>query len=74
MSASTLRNAATRSAIDFRQTGVEKPDHRHRLLVRLRRQWQRDELAPLHVWMAPAWQEIFWRAAQRSPAVMCPAC
>ena len=35
---------------------------------------QRDELAPLHVWMAPAWQEIIWRAAQRSLAVMCPAC
>src|SRR5262245_63775534 len=28
---------------------------------------------PLHVWMAPAWQEIIWRAAQRSLAVMCPA-
>jgi transcriptional regulator with GAF, ATPase, and Fis domain len=24
---------------------------------------QRDELAALHVWMAPAWQEIIWRAA-----------
>src|SRR5262245_59470689 len=35
---------------------------------------QRDEVAPLHVWMAPAWQEIIWRAAQRSLAVMCPAC
>jgi hypothetical protein len=36
---------------------------------------QRDEVAPLHVWMAPAWQEIFGRAAQqRSLAVMCPAC
>src|SRR5262249_1758547 len=35
---------------------------------------QRDELAPLHVWMAPAWQEIIWRAAQKSLAVMCPAC
>src|SRR5262249_46089168 len=35
---------------------------------------QRDELASLHVWMAPAWQEIIWRAAQRSLAVMCPAC
>src|SRR5215471_12190320 len=35
---------------------------------------QRDELAALHVWMAPAWQEIIWRAAQRSLAVMCPAC
>jgi hypothetical protein len=35
---------------------------------------ERDELAPLHVWMAPAWQEIIWHAAQRSLAVMCPAC
>src|SRR5262245_32031134 len=35
---------------------------------------QRDEIAALHVWMAPAWQEIIWRAAQRSLAVMCPAC
>src|SRR6516164_3755086 len=34
----------------------------------------RDELAASHVWMAPAWQEIIWRAAQRSLAVMCPAC
>ena len=34
----------------------------------------RDELAPLHVWMAPAWQEIISRAAQKSLAVMCPAC
>src|SRR5262252_2883919 len=35
---------------------------------------QRDELAAPHVWMAPAWQEIIWRAAQKSLAVMCPAC
>src|SRR2546421_13100428 len=35
---------------------------------------QRDELAALHVWMAPAWQEITSRAAQKSLAVMCPAC
>jgi hypothetical protein len=35
---------------------------------------QRDEFAAFHVWMAPAWQEIFGRAAQRSLAVMCPAC
>src|SRR6516164_10372969 len=35
---------------------------------------QRDELAAFHVWMAPVWQEIIWRAAQRSLAVMCPAC
>jgi hypothetical protein len=30
--------------------------------------------APLHVWMAPAWQEKMQRAAQKSLAVMCPAC
>ena len=35
---------------------------------------QRDELATLHVWMAPVWQEVIWRAAVRSLAVMCPAC
>src|SRR5262249_43097999 len=35
---------------------------------------ERNKLAALHVWMAPAWQEIIWRAAQRSLAVMCPAC
>src|SRR5262245_29027591 len=36
----------------------------------------RDTIASskVHVWMAPAWQEIIWRAAQRSLAVMCPAC
>jgi hypothetical protein len=34
---------------------------------------QGDELAPLHVWMAPTSQEIMWRVAQRSLAVMCPA-
>jgi hypothetical protein len=27
-----------------------------------------------HVWMAPAWQEKTKRAAQKSLAVMCPAC
>jgi hypothetical protein len=26
------------------------------------------------VWMAPAWQEEMQRAAQKSLAVMCPAC
>jgi hypothetical protein len=31
-------------------------------------------LGALHVWMAPAWQEITSRAAQKSLAVMCPAC
>src|SRR5262249_40664760 len=35
---------------------------------------EHDELAAFHVWMAPAWQEIIWRAAQKSLAVMCPAC
>src|SRR5262249_13437088 len=35
---------------------------------------QSNELAPPHVWMAPAWQEKSERAAQRSLAVMCPAC
>src|SRR5436190_15933036 len=35
---------------------------------------QRYELAALHVWMAPAWQEKMQRAAQKSLAVMCPAC
>jgi len=35
---------------------------------------QRYELAAPHVWMAPAWQEITSRAAQKSLAVMCPAC
>src|SRR5438309_10405877 len=30
--------------------------------------------ASLHVWMAPAWQEEMQRAAQKSLAVMCPAC
>jgi hypothetical protein len=28
----------------------------------------------LHVWMAPAWQELTSRAAQKALAVMCPAC
>src|SRR5215831_14310606 len=31
-------------------------------------------LAAPHVWMAPAWQEEMQRAAQKSLAVMCPAC
>src|SRR4029453_10420487 len=35
---------------------------------------QRYERAPVHVWMAPDWQEITSRAAQKSLAVMCPAC
>ncbi len=35
---------------------------------------QHDELSAIHVWMAPAWQEEMQRAAQKSLAVMCPAC
>jgi hypothetical protein len=36
---------------------------------------QRDKLAAAaHVWMAPAWQEVTSRTAQKSLAVMCPAC
>jgi hypothetical protein len=52
------------------------------VLLRPRREWARgsraakqgDELPPFHVWMAPAWQEITSRAAQKALAVMCPAC
>src|SRR5262245_1357932 len=61
---------------------MEKPDYRHRGLLRARRERprdrrtaeERDELAALHVWMTPAWQEKIERAAQKSLAVMCPAC
>src|SRR5262245_23329549 len=56
------------------------PTHPGRLL-RLRRERPRnrtaeqgDEVAAFHVWMATAWQEITSRAAQKSLAVMCPAC
>jgi hypothetical protein len=44
------------------------------LIGRRRAAEQRDEIAPPHVWMAPAWQEEMQRAAQKSLAVMCPAC
>src|SRR5262245_48383478 len=45
--------------------GAEPSDHRHRRLLRPRRERpcgscpaeQRDERAAFHVWMAPAWQE-----------------
>src|SRR6516164_11143165 len=59
----------TKSAEQMRVRGgrctVKKSDHRHRRLLRVRRERprdrraaeQRDERAPLHVWMAPAWQE-----------------
>src|SRR5262249_55973015 len=68
-----------------RSAGRERHHHRdrpRRIVLRARRERsrgrraaeQRDERASFHVWMAPAWQEIIWRAAQRSLAVMCPAC
>src|SRR5215831_3502260 len=64
------------------RTRPKKPDHCHRRLLRTRAErpcsrraaQQRDEIAAFHVWMAPVWQEIIWRAAQRSLAVMYPAC
>src|SRR6266516_6571559 len=60
----------------------QETNDRHRRLLRARRNRrrdrraaeQRDEVAAVHVWMAPAWQEITSRAAQKSLAVMCPAC
>ena len=61
-----------------RRLGAEERDAR---LLRTRRERsrrraseERDEVAAFHVWMAPAWQEKMWRAAQKSLAVMCPAC
>src|SRR5262249_35253274 len=65
----------------YRRARAQKPeDWKFPPLLRARRKRprrraadERDELATLHVWMAPAWQEIIWRAAQRSLAVMCPA-
>src|SRR5262245_49579628 len=70
--------------VDRRVPGLnaDKSEPRHLRLLRPRRERprgsraakERDERAPHHVWMAPAWQEIIWRAAQRSLAVMCPAC
>src|SRR5437868_12509877 len=65
-----------------RRLTIQKPNHRHRWLLRphhtrprrRRDTKQLDEVATLHVWMAPAWQEEMQRAAQKSLAVMCPAC
>src|SRR5262245_28077803 len=51
-----------RRAADAKRHGERSPEKRGQLA------------AAAHVWMAPAWQEIFERAAQRSLAVMCPAC
>jgi hypothetical protein len=81
--AQALTERSHHGRVPLRRCAIEEPNHRHpRLLLRTHRERpgrsttaeQRDELAPLHVWMAPAWQEIIWRAAQRSLAVMCPAC
>src|SRR5262245_9949578 len=69
-------------ALDQGRGGAQESDGRQLArLLRARRERprgraadERDERTPVHGWMAPAWQEIIWRAAQRSPAVMCPAC
>src|SRR5262245_60461111 len=83
MRSNRLVGWTTRIANLHKGCTAEHPDHRHRRLLRARRERprrgdaaeQRDErAAAAHVWMAPAWQEIIWRAAQRSLAVMCPAC
>src|SRR5262249_30573893 len=79
------QTAANRSDIFasfFERPGFEITDHGHPRLLRARHERprypsaanHRDESAALHVVMAPAWQEISWRAAERSLAVMCPAC
>jgi hypothetical protein len=51
-------------SVSLRRSGKEQADHRHRRLLRARRERPRrraaeegDERAPFHVWMAPAWQE-----------------
>src|SRR5262249_56136385 len=77
-----LAESAHRFHESLGRLSVEEPNQGHCRTLRPRRERprrrraaeQRDELAPPHVWMAPAWQEIIWRAAQRSLAVMCPAC
>src|SRR5262249_15825424 len=81
--AQALVKCAQPACPQIRRLAADVSDHRHCRLLRARRERprgrrraadQRDELAAFHVWMAPAWQEIIWRAAQRSLAVMCPAC
>src|SRR5215831_6571804 len=74
--------SSERGRIKRQTEGQAKPCDGNRRLLRAHRERprrraaeQRDERAPIvHVWMAPALQEIIWRAAQRSLAVMCPAC
>jgi hypothetical protein len=54
----------------IRVSTAQKPNHRHCRLLRTcrdrpgrRAAEERDEVAAVHVWMAPAWQEIIRRAA-----------
>src|SRR5262249_20335367 len=77
----SLTKFAQDLGVAVKRCRVEHTDHGHLLLRpcrerprRRRAAEQRDELAALHVWMAPAWQEKIERAAQKSLAVMCPAC
>ena len=52
-------------AVGFDRCEMNKPNHRHLRLLRTRHERprgcraaeQRYEIAPFHVWMAPAWQE-----------------
>src|SRR5215831_20383462 len=73
------RKAATRCVASASEVSRRKPITgiagccARRERPRSRAPEQHDERAPLHVWMAPAWQEITSRAAQKSLAVMCPA-
>src|SRR4029453_8519156 len=77
------RSVADRRLRIVRSKRVKEPDTPRPLgLLRARRQRPRGrraaekgyERAAVHVWMAPAWQEKMQRAAQKSLAVMCPAC
>jgi len=59
-----LAECARTIDVRVRRYTAEEPDHRHRRLLRARRERprrraaeKRDELATFHVWMAPAWQE-----------------
>ena len=70
--ANPCRNAPTRLKFRIVRRGGQKySDAAHAFALlrtgcnrpRRRTTEQRDELAPVHVWRAPAWQEIIWRAA-----------
>jgi hypothetical protein len=75
-----FRNFACEGILILRHEHADTPHALGLLRARRKRQRdrrsakQRDELAALHVWMAPVWQEKIERAAQKSLAVMCPAC